>query len=80
MKNVCEASFGTLLQQKSKGKDHENARNDLKELEIRPELYVEETKMGMNLSVVAITLSKVERKEFCQFLQDLKVPSGYSSL
>jgi hypothetical protein len=24
-------------------------------------------------------LSKAERKEFCQFLHDLKVPSGYSS-
>jgi hypothetical protein len=23
-------------------------------------------------------LSKEERKEFCQFLHDLKVPSGYS--
>jgi hypothetical protein len=63
---------------KSKGKDHKNARKDLKELGIRPELYAEETKMGTNLPVAATTLSKVERKEFCQFLHDLKVPSGYS--
>jgi hypothetical protein len=33
----------------------------------------------MNLSIASTTLSKVERKEFCQFLHDLKVPSGYSS-
>jgi hypothetical protein len=33
----------------------------------------------MNLPVAATTLSKAERKEFCQFLHDLKVPSGYSS-
>jgi hypothetical protein len=33
----------------------------------------------MNLIVVAATLSKVERKELCQFFHDLKVPSGYSS-
>jgi hypothetical protein len=52
---------------------------DLKELGIRPELYVEETEMGTNLPVAATTLSKVERKEFCQFLHDLKVPSSYSS-
>jgi hypothetical protein len=39
-KNVREASCGTLLQQKSNGKDHKNAREDLKELDIRPELYV----------------------------------------
>jgi hypothetical protein len=52
---------------------------DLKDLGIRPELYAEETKMGTNLPVTATTLSKAERKEFCQFLHDLKVPSGYSS-
>jgi hypothetical protein len=28
-KNVCEATCGTLLQQKSKGKDHKNAREDV---------------------------------------------------
>jgi hypothetical protein len=38
-KNVCEATCGTLLNQKSKGKYHKNAREDLKELGTRPELY-----------------------------------------
>jgi hypothetical protein len=76
---VCEATCGTLLQQKAKGKDHKNAREDLKELGIRLELYAEETETGTNLPVAATTLSKAERKEFCQFLHDLKVPSGYSS-
>jgi hypothetical protein len=78
-KNVCEATYGTLLQQKSKGKDHKNAREDLKELGIRPELYTEEIDTGMNLPIATTTLSKAERKEFCPFLHDLKVPSGYSS-
>jgi hypothetical protein len=45
-----------------KGKDHINAREDLKELGIRPELYAEETVMGTNLPVAATTLSKAERK------------------
>jgi hypothetical protein len=35
--------------------------------------------MGSNLPIAATTLSKAERKEFCQFLHDLNVPSGYSS-
>jgi hypothetical protein len=61
-KNVCEATCGTLLQQKSKGKDQKNSREDLKELGIRPELYAEETEMGTNLPVAATTLSKAERK------------------
>jgi hypothetical protein len=64
-KNVCEATCGTLLQQKSKEKDHKNAREDLKELGIRSELYAEETKTGTNLLIAATTLSKAERKEFC---------------
>jgi hypothetical protein len=77
-KNVCEATCGTYLQPKSKGKDHKNARKDLKELGIRSEVYVEETETGTNLPVAATTLSKAERKEFCQFLHNLKVPSCYS--
>jgi hypothetical protein len=64
-KNVCEATCGTLLQQKSKGKDHKNAREDLEELGIRPELYIEEIKTGTNLPVAATTLSKAKRKELC---------------
>ena len=78
-KNVCESMCGTLLQQRGKGKDHENAREDLKDMGIRPELYAEETDTGTVLPVAATTLSKTERKEFCEFLHGLKVPSGYSS-
>jgi hypothetical protein len=61
-KNVCEATCGTLLQQKSKGKDHKNAREDLIELGIRPELYAEETETGTNLPVATTTLSRAERR------------------
>jgi hypothetical protein len=48
-------------------------------LGIRSELYSEQAETGTNLPVAATTLSKAERKEFCQFLHDLKVPLGYSS-
>jgi hypothetical protein len=63
-KNVCEDTCVTLLQQKSKGKDHKNAREDLKELGIRPELYAEEIETGTNLPIAANTLTKAGRKEF----------------
>jgi hypothetical protein len=62
-----------------KEKNHKNAREDLKDLGIRLELYAEETETGTDLPVAATTLSKAERKEFCHILHDLKVPSGYSS-
>jgi hypothetical protein len=63
-KNVCEATCGKLLQQKCKGKDHKNSREDLKELGIRPELYVEETEMGTNLPLVQPPC-QWQREEFC---------------
>jgi hypothetical protein len=78
-KNVCEATCGILLQQKTKGKYHKNAREYLRELGNRPELYAEEIETGTNLPVAATTLSKAKRQEFYQFLHDLKVPLGYSS-
>jgi hypothetical protein len=57
-------------------KYYKNARVDLKELGIRPELYAEETETGTNLPVAATTLSKVERKEFCHFLSPCQTETG----
>jgi len=48
-KNICESLVGTIMNTKGKGKDHENARADLEEMGIRPELYVEEQKMEKTL-------------------------------
>ena len=45
---------------------------------IRPELCAEKTNTGTDLPVAATTLSKMVRKEFCEFLLGLKVPSSYS--
>ena len=53
---------GILLQWRGKGKEHENAREDLKDMGIRPELYEEETDSGTDLPVAATTLSKMERQ------------------
>ena len=86
-KNVCESLLGTLLNMPGKSKDHENARADLKEMGIRPELCtadddsdteIEKLK-DKELPIACITLSKNEKKEFCQFLKSVKVPSGYST-
>jgi hypothetical protein len=78
-KNICESLIGTLLQMKGKGKDHENARADLEEMGLRPELHAQDTDKGKHLPPAAITLSRKEKKEFCEFLHSVKVPSGYSS-
>ena len=78
-KNICESLVGTIMNTKGKGKDHENARADLEEMGIRPELYVEEAENGKALPVAATTMSRKEKKELCQFLHSVKFPSGYRS-
>ena len=64
---------------KGKGKDHENARADLEEMGIRPELYVQEEKNEKDLSVAAITMSRKEKKELYEFLHSVKFSLGYGS-
>src|SRR6185436_16866193 len=78
-KNICESLVGTIMNTKCKGKDHENARADLENMGIRPELYVEEAENEKDLPVAATTMSRKEKKKLCQFLHSVKFPSGYGS-
>jgi hypothetical protein len=76
-KNVCESLIGTLLNTNGKTRDHGHERADLKKIGIRQELWLDDIIKGMKLPTSCITLSKNE-KEFCGFLKNVKVPSGYS--
>jgi hypothetical protein len=76
-KNVCEILFWTLLNMDGKTRDHGHAQADLKKMGIRLELCLDDSVKGMKLSTSCITLLKHE-KEFCGFLKNIKVPSGYS--
>jgi hypothetical protein len=42
-KNVCESLFETLLNTDGKTRDHGHARADLKKMEIRPELWIDDS-------------------------------------
>jgi hypothetical protein len=75
--NVCESLLGTLLNTDGKTRDHGHARADLKKMEIRPELWLDDSVKGTELPTSCITLSKHEKKEFYGFLKNMKVPSGY---
>jgi hypothetical protein len=77
-KNVCESLFGTLLNTDEKTRDHGYARADLKKMGIRPELWLDNSVKGTELPTSCITLLKYEKKEFCGFLKNVKVLSGYS--
>jgi hypothetical protein len=46
---------------------------------IRPELWLDNSVKGMELPTSCMTLSKYEKKEFCGFLKNVKVPSDYST-
>jgi hypothetical protein len=78
-KNVCESLLGTLLNTDQKTRDHGHARADLKKMGIRQELWLNDSVKGTKLPTSCITLSKHEKKEFCGFLKNMKVPSGYST-
>jgi hypothetical protein len=77
VKNACESLLGTLLNTNGKNRDHGHVRADLKKIEIRLELWLDDSVKGMELPTSCIALPKHE-KEFCGFLKNVKVSSGYS--
>jgi hypothetical protein len=78
-KNVCESFIETLLNTNRKTRNHGHACADLKKMEIRQELWLDDFVKGIELPTSCITLSKNEKNEFCGFLKNMKVPSGYST-
>ncbi|WKA02961.1 hypothetical protein VitviT2T_021106 [Vitis vinifera] len=78
-KNVCESIIGTLLNIPGKTKDGLNSRLDLLEMGLRCELGPRFESNRTYLPPACYTLSKVEKKVFCQTLSQLKVPEGYCS-
>jgi hypothetical protein len=75
-KNACKSLLKILLNMDRKTRDHEHAQVDLKKMEIRSELCLDDLVKGMKVPTSYITLSKHE--EFCGFLKNVKVPSYYS--
>ena len=78
-KNICESIIGTLLNIPSKTNDGLNSRLNLIEMGLRCELGPRFEANRTYLPPTCYTLSKVEKKVFCQTLSQLKVPEGYCS-
>jgi hypothetical protein len=76
-KNVCKSLLGTLLNTDEKSRDYGHARANLKNMGIRLELWLDDSIKETELPTSYITLLK-HVKEFCGFLKNVKVPSGYS--
>ncbi|WMV09400.1 hypothetical protein MTR67_002785 [Solanum verrucosum] len=62
-----------------KTKDTINTRLDLKEMNIRPELYPIQRGEKVEVSTAYYTLSPEDKHKLCLFLKNLKVPDGFSS-
>lgn len=79
-KNVFDSIIGTLLGMPSKTKDGLKSRNDLVDLQIRPELHpVDSGKGKPYLPPASYNLSVEERTKICKCLRGVKVPTGFSS-
>ncbi|XP_010696351.3 uncharacterized protein LOC104908881 [Beta vulgaris subsp. vulgaris] len=78
-KNVCDNLLGTLLDM-DKRRDDENARKALKELGIRPHLWLQPHANRVSyMPPASYTMSLIEKDRFLRVLKKLKVPCGYGS-
>nr|XP_004512662.1 uncharacterized protein LOC101489810 [Cicer arietinum] len=78
-KNVCDSVIGTLLNIQGKTNDGLNSRLDMVDMGIRQQLAPQSTGKQTYLPPACHTLSKKEKRCFCECLRGIKVPHGYSS-
>ncbi|GJX35344.1 hypothetical protein Tco_0246901 [Tanacetum coccineum] len=78
-KNVAESIVRTLLHVPGKTKDGLNARLDLAELGVKPELFAMQDEDKTTLPPAGYTLTNAEKDIFCETLHNIKVPEGYCS-
>ncbi|GJR89488.1 putative transposase-associated domain-containing protein [Tanacetum coccineum] len=78
-KNNAKSIVGTLLHVLGKTKDRLNARLDLAELGVKPELFAMQDEDKTTLPPTGYTLTNAEKDIFCETLHNIKVPEGYYS-
>lgn len=78
-KNVCESVLGTVLDIQGKSKDNILARHDLKLVNIMKHLSPKLIDGEWHVPPALYTLAKGEKEKVYKFLEELRVPDGYSS-
>nr|XP_009772602.1 PREDICTED: uncharacterized protein LOC104222960 [Nicotiana sylvestris] len=80
-KNVCENVIYTLLNDTEKSKDNLKARNDLRKMGIRNELWADENGSYRPALFTLLNTKKSGFKKdiFLQTLKNVKMPDGYAS-
>ncbi|GJW10137.1 putative transposon, En/Spm-like protein [Tanacetum coccineum] len=79
-KNVAESIVGTLLHVPGKTKDGLNARLDLAELGVKPELFAMQDEDKTTLPLAGYTLTNAKKDIFCETLHNIKGIKGYCSI
>ncbi|GJV28633.1 hypothetical protein Tco_1385081 [Tanacetum coccineum] len=78
-KNVLESILGTLLMN-DKSKDTNKARQDLEQLNIRPELWLSKKGNGKFIKPHPVySFTPEKRQKFCEFIKGVKLPDGFGS-
>ncbi|XP_050908133.1 uncharacterized protein LOC127121730 [Lathyrus oleraceus] len=78
-KNVCDSLIVTLINIQDKTKDNKNSHLVMVKMGIRQQLTSEDREKRSYLSLACHTLSKKEKKSFCECFPGTKVPEVYSS-
>jgi hypothetical protein len=78
-KNICERLIVTILNIPRKTNDTIKVCLDLKDLGIKKVLQFRETKDSCQMPHAQYTLSKEQKKAFCDFLREVKFPDGFAS-
>ncbi|KAI3786099.1 hypothetical protein L1987_45226 [Smallanthus sonchifolius] len=77
-RNVCDSLLGTLLMN-DKTKDTSNARVDLEKLKIRRTQWLEKKGNKIFRPHPKYSFKITDRKLFCEFIKDVKLPDGFGS-
>ena len=78
-KNICDSIVGTLLSIDGNSKNNMNSCLYLQGMGIRDQLQPIERGNRVILSIACYSLTSNEKKEFCKFFKEVKVPDGYAS-
>ena len=77
-KNVCDSVLGTLLMNNN-SKDTTYAREDLEKWKIRKPLWLQKKGNKSIKPHAKYSLTNADRKFFCEFIKDVKLPDGFGS-
>lgn len=78
-KNICDSIIGTLLNIEGNTKDTMKARLNLKDMNIRKELHLQQRQSGFFKPPFDFYTTTSERRGFFQFLKFVKFPDDYAS-